>query len=67
MDWLGVMTSVAGWYLMPKRREYAMVVFLFGNASWITWAVMMNVWSILALQVIFVVLNVRTLYLWRHP
>lgn len=65
MDWVGVLFSLSGWYLMPKHRVTAIVVFLLGGVIWITWSISTKTWSILFIQLCYTALNTRTLLIWR--
>ena len=64
MDWVGVFLSLLGWFLMAKHRHMAMVVLLAANLVWVIWAVPLHVWSLVTLQVCFMVLNIRTILEW---
>lgn len=65
MDWAGVVVNLTGWYLMPHHRRAALALFMVSNAVWICWALANGVWSIVFIQICYVVLNIRTLRAWR--
>ncbi|MFT3947835.1 MAG: hypothetical protein QM763_12775 [Agriterribacter sp.] len=64
IDWLGVCLSLLGWFLMAKKRFYALIVLCFANLVWLSWAIMTSVASLGFLQVCFMILNLRTIYEW---
>lgn len=66
MDWIGVALSLTGWYLMPKKRRIAIIVFLIAGIAWVTWSILTKTWSILFIQLCYAVLNVRTLVIWSR-
>lgn len=64
IDWLGVLLSLFGWFLMARQRFIALLVLIFANVIWFTWGFTTNVPSIMFLQVSFMLLNFRTIYEW---
>lgn len=52
---------MAGFYILKGNTRLAMQIFLINNILWIVWAVSMQVWSVVVLQVCFVALNIRIL------
>jgi len=65
IDWIAAALNIIGMFVLPRRRMVAMYVFLLGNVAYIAWALQQHVWSIIALQVILVALNIRTIIIWR--
>jgi hypothetical protein len=65
MDWLGVCLSLLGWFLMARHRFLALAVLLAANGAWIAWAAPLHVWSLVTLQLCFIVLNIRALREWK--
>jgi len=66
MDWLGAALNVIGLYLLPKQKYWAMGVFVATNIVFMVWAVTVQSWAILLLQVVLLILNIRTIYIWRQ-
>ncbi len=64
IDWLGVFLSLSGWFLMGKRRFFAILVLILTNIVWLTWALTNNVYSMMVLSTCFIILNVKTIINW---
>lgn len=62
MDWLGVLLSIIGMYLLPKHYHYAIALFIVSNFVWTVYGIGGGIWSIVGLQCVFFALNVRA---WR--
>lgn len=58
-DWLGVACNVARMWLLPTRFRAALIVFVAGDLLWAVYAIPNQIWSVLALQVVFFALNIR--------
>jgi hypothetical protein len=65
MDWFGASLSLLGWFLMARHRNKALPVLLTANCAWIAWAAPLHIWSLAALQVCFIILNIRALQEWK--
>lgn len=61
MDWLGVALSIGGMWLLPKYYKWAIALFILSNFVWTAYGLQGGVWSIIGLQCVFLVLNVRAL------
>lgn len=59
MDWIGAGINLVGWYLMPKNQLTAIVIFLVSNIFWISWGLSEGAWSVVIVQLCFMVLNIR--------
>ncbi len=66
VDWLATGLSLLGWYLMADHRVRALFVLMAANIAWGFWASTLQHWSLLLLQVCFMVFNLRTLRAWRR-
>ncbi len=66
MDWIGAVLNVVGLYLLANYRLKAMYVYLLSSASFIIWGTLNETWSIVALQVILLILNLRVIIKWRN-
>lgn len=65
MDWIAAALNIAGLWLLPKKRLWAMDVFVLSCVLWIMWGATIRAWSIVLLQCVLLVLNVRTIIIWR--
>lgn len=65
MDWIASALSLLAVYLLAKHPQKAVMVFIASSFSFLVWALLREVWSIVALQSVLLILNVRTLYIWR--
>jgi hypothetical protein len=65
MDWIAVLLNVAGLWLLAKHPLRAMYVYVASSTAFLIWAIYARVWSIVALQVLLLVLNVRVVLMWR--
>lgn len=71
MDYLGVLLSLAGMWLLPTRYRLACILsfveglalFIVSNFVWAWYGLQGGVWSIVGLQAVFLGLNVRA---WRR-
>lgn len=66
MGWLGFILSVSALVLNAHHRKLAQVVFIAGNLMWLGWALSQRLPEIIASQVVYLVLNVRTLRAWMN-
>lgn len=66
MDWVGAALNVIGLYLLAEHRLLAMYVYAVSSVSFLVWAVLNGVWSLVALQSVLLVLNVRVIITWRR-
>lgn len=62
MDWLGVALSIGGMWLLPKYYHWAIGLFIVSDFAWAAYGFQGGVWSIVGLQCVFFVLNVRALW-----
>jgi hypothetical protein len=65
MDWIAATLNIVGMWLLPKRRYWAMIVFIASCTTFIVWGITQAQWAIVALQVVLLILNIRTIYIWR--
>lgn len=63
MDYLGVLLSLTGMWLLPTRYRLALALFIVSNFVWAWYGIAGGVWSIVGLQCVFLGLNVRA---WRR-
>lgn len=64
-SWICAAGALTGNFLLAKRRKVAIIVLLCSATLWIIWAVVNGVWSIVALNCIYVLLHIRTIYYWH--
>ncbi len=65
MDWIGAALNVIGLYLLADHHLYAMYVYLLSSVSFIVWGTLNETWSIVALQSVLLILNMRVIIKWR--
>lgn len=65
MDWIGAVLNILGLYLLADHRLCAMYVYCVSSVLFIAWGVVTHTWSIVALQSVLLVLNVRVIIKWR--
>jgi hypothetical protein len=58
--------NLVGLYLLPKRKYAAMVLYSLSSVCFLLWALHEGVTAIAVLQVVLLVLNVRTIIIWRR-
>ncbi len=66
MDWIGAVLTLIATYLLASHRRQAVRVFLLSSILFLVWAIREEVWSLVMLQSVLIVLNIRTLYKWRQ-
>lgn len=59
MDWIGMSFSIIGLYYLPSNFRAGMGLFIIGNILWVTYAVPNGAWSVVAVNSIFLILNIR--------
>ncbi|QQR98872.1 MAG: nicotinamide mononucleotide transporter [Sphingobacteriales bacterium] len=65
-DWIGVCFSLLGWYLMSKHRFKGLLVLFIANILWIIFGIQEKLYSLVFLQVSFIVLNIKTNIDWYN-
>lgn len=65
MDWIAVLFNIIGLWLLAKHPLQAMYVYIASSTAFLVWAIYNKTWSIAALQVVLIVLNVRVIIHWR--
>lgn len=65
MDWIGASLTLIATYLMADHRRQAVRVFLVSSIFFFIWALYEEIWSIVALQSVLIVLNIRIIVKWR--
>jgi hypothetical protein len=65
MDWIGAGLNIVGLWLLPKSRMIAMYVYLVSSVMWIIYAAYHNIWSLILLQIVLLLLNIRTIVIWK--
>ena len=65
LSWLGMIANISSYYIMPKNKRLAIQILLFGSLFWIPWAILDKAWAILTIQCFYVILNIRTLRMWK--
>lgn len=65
MDWIGSLLTLVAVYLLADYPKYAVRLFLMSSVLFFIWAVFDEVWSIVALQSVLIVLNIRLVIKWR--
>lgn len=66
MDWIGAVLNVVGLYLLANHKLKAMYVYLLSSTAFIVWGTLTETWSIVALQLILLTLNIRVIVKWRN-
>jgi len=66
MDWIGAVLNVTGLYLLADHKLKAMYVYLLSSIAFIVWGTLTETWSIVALQAILLILNLRVIIKWRN-
>ena len=70
MGWLGFAFSTLALVLNANHRRLAQVVFIVGNLMWLMWAIHQHLPEVFTSQVVYLILNIRTLRAWlkeRQP
>jgi len=66
LDWIAAVANVIGLYALPKRRMVGMSFFVISSITFGVWAWSEEVWSLVALQTILLILNIRTILIWKN-
>lgn len=66
MDWIGAALNVLGLFLLADHKLKAMYVYTLSSVAFIVWGVWTQTWSIVALQSVLLILNVRVIVKWRN-
>ena len=66
MDWIGAGLNIIGLFLLADYRRYAMYVYLLSSISFIVWGTLNETWSIVTLQCVLLILNMRVIIKWRQ-
>lgn len=64
VGWSGFLLSTLALLLNANHRRVAQVVFIFGNIMWLAYAAHQRLPEVFASQVVYLVLNIRTLRSW---
>ena len=65
-DWIGVFFSLLGWYLMSKYRFIGLLVLIVANILWIIFGIKSEIYSLVFLQLSFIILNIKTNIEWYN-
>ena len=65
LDWLAAVLNVVGLYCLPKKRMIAMYFFVASSLVFLVWAAIIGSEAVVLLQVVLMVLNIRTILIWR--
>jgi hypothetical protein len=65
IDWLGICLSLTAYFLMAKHRKTAITILVVSNLVWGTWAFSKGITTVYILNICYLILNSRTLYLWN--
>lgn len=66
LDWLGMVLSLISYAMLARHRRRALWLLAISNVVWGTWAVTRQVLSISLLNLAYLILNIRTLLIWRR-
>ncbi len=66
MDWIGAGLNIIGLFLLADYRRHAMYVYLLSSISFIVWGTLNETWSIVTLQCVLFILNMRVIIKWRQ-
>jgi hypothetical protein len=64
-DWIGIVLSLSAYFMLARHRRAALVVLVLSNVVWGSWALTKGVTTISLLNAAYLVLNLRTLVIWR--
>ena len=64
-SWVAAAFNLLGLWFLPKRKYLSVGLFTLSSLLFLLWALFTRTWAIAILEVVLVVLNVRTIYLWR--
>ena len=65
MDWLASGLSLIGMYLLPRDRTLAIYICIISSCFFLVWSVQIRSVAIALLQVVMIIINLRTLLIWR--
>ena len=63
---VGSIANVLALYYLPRRRMRAMYLFVFSSLAFLLWAVVVREAPLVIQQVILLLLNIRTIYIWQR-
>lgn len=66
MDWVAAAFNLLGLWLLADHGKAAIYCFLISSSVFLVWGILNKIWSIVALQSVLILLNIRVLYKWRH-
>lgn len=68
MDYIAVIAGITGAVINSKDVRLSTTIWLLSNLSFIVWATYTNTYSILILNVVYLIINSRTLIVrWHKP
>jgi len=68
IDWIALVTGLAGAYINGKNVRISTSVWLVSNVCWIVWGIKTHNWTVVIQNIAFLAINTRTLILrWERP
>ena len=64
ISWIGMAASLLRAYMLANNRMAAIKFSVLLDLWWVMWAVLTQTYALLALNVIYVVLDVRSIWCW---
>lgn len=65
LDYIGMVFSALGIYLLGKKKKIGWPIKAFSSMCWIIWAVMTRTYSVIMLDTIYVILCIHGLSHWH--
>jgi hypothetical protein len=66
LDWLAIGLSLIGAGLIARKILWGFASFCAGNALWIVWAIPLAQWSVLVVNVLFLLINIYGWVIWTR-
>jgi nicotinamide riboside transporter PnuC len=66
IEWISTLLSIAGFWLCIRHRSSCFVVFTIADLGWLASAFVNGHFSLLAQQIVYVMLNVIGYVMWRR-
>ena len=66
LDYIGIFLSLLRAFLLAKKRFFAVKFSVFVDLFWVIICAMSDVWSLVILNLIYVILDIRTIINWNN-
>ena len=65
MDWIGLILSLWGYYLIGKKNVRGFSITIMGSLFWICYAAIFELWALIVANILFIIISANALSEWE--